>query len=107
MESLFAAFRMTESMRVKLPVMTFQGRIMYSRSATGVERAAAVLLKKIDAMKSAMDKVIIGFDIEYRPTFQRGLVSFAFALCLMVFCGWLSSALVLCLDQIYISAIVC
>ncbi|XP_030467446.2 3'-5' exonuclease-like isoform X1 [Syzygium oleosum] len=67
------SFSSQQSMRIKLPVMTFGGRIMYSRSATGVERAAAELLKKIDAMKSVMDQVIIGFDIEYRPTFQRGV----------------------------------
>lgn len=67
------SFSSQHSMRVKLPMMTFGGRIAYSRSATDVERAAAELLKKINAMKSVMDQVIIGFDIEYRPTFQKGV----------------------------------
>ncbi|KAF8016279.1 hypothetical protein BT93_H1703 [Corymbia citriodora subsp. variegata] len=67
------SFSSQHSMRIKLPVMTFGGQITYSRSTTGVERAAAELLKKIDAMKSVMDQVIIGFDIEYRPTFQKGV----------------------------------
>ncbi|XP_048139401.1 Werner Syndrome-like exonuclease isoform X2 [Rhodamnia argentea] len=67
------SFSLQHSMRIKLPVMIFRGRITYNRSATGVERAAAQLLSKIDAMKGVMDQVIIGFDIEYRPTFQRGV----------------------------------
>ncbi|OWM76761.1 hypothetical protein CDL15_Pgr004973 [Punica granatum] len=57
---------------MRYPSMAFGGRILYSRTTVEVEKSAAELLKKINALKRLTDQVTIGFDIEWRPTFRRG-----------------------------------
>ncbi|XP_073125450.1 3'-5' exonuclease [Henckelia pumila] len=51
----------------------FGGRIVYSRTAEEVERAAEELLKFMDINKRKGDQCVLGLDIEWRPTFKRGV----------------------------------
>lgn len=46
---------------------------MYSRTSIDVERDAAGILKKIYALKKLTEQVTLGFDVEWRPTFKKGL----------------------------------
>ncbi|KAK9901438.1 hypothetical protein M0R45_002124 [Rubus argutus] len=55
------------------PTMTFEGQITYSRTAVEVEKAAMEVLKTQEAKKNEMDKNAVGFDIEWKPTFKRGV----------------------------------
>ncbi|KAK9901442.1 hypothetical protein M0R45_002126 [Rubus argutus] len=55
------------------PTMTFEGQITYSRTAVEVEKAAMEVLKTLEAKKNEMDKNAVGFDIEWKPTFKRGV----------------------------------
>uniref|UniRef100_A0A1D1YCD6 3'-5' exonuclease n=1 Tax=Anthurium amnicola TaxID=1678845 RepID=A0A1D1YCD6_9ARAE len=52
--------------------MSFGGRIVYCRTASEVEKATLELLDIIEAKKENMDKISMGFDLEWRPTFGRG-----------------------------------
>ena len=52
--------------------MKFGGRIDYCRTANEVERATIDLLDKIKSRKD-LGQVYLGFDIEWRPSFIRGL----------------------------------
>ncbi|KAI4375432.1 hypothetical protein MLD38_013298 [Melastoma candidum] len=54
------------------PVMTFEGRISYSQTSKDVEKAAAELLKEINMLKLKNSRVVLGFDIEWKPTFRKG-----------------------------------
>ncbi|KAL6495487.1 hypothetical protein OROGR_030050 [Orobanche gracilis] len=51
--------------------MKFGGRIVYSRTAEEVEKAAVELLQFIEAKKRKEGECILGLDIEWRPTFRR------------------------------------
>lgn len=55
------------------PEVSFQGNIVYSRTASEVDRASKELLKFVQAKKGEADHIILGFDIEWKPTFKRGL----------------------------------
>lgn len=46
---------------------------MYSRTIEEVERAAEELLKFMDINKRKGDQCILGLDIEWRPSFKRGV----------------------------------
>lgn len=46
---------------------------MYSRTASEVDRASKELLKFVQAKKREAGHTVLGFDIEWRPTFRRGL----------------------------------
>lgn len=46
---------------------------MYSRTIEEVERAAEELLKFMDINKRKGDQCVLGLDIEWRPTFKRGV----------------------------------
>lgn len=61
---------------MRLPVMKFSGKIMYSRTFDDVEKAVTKILNFIEDKKREMMQIAIGFDIEWRPTFRRGLFSF-------------------------------
>ncbi|XP_022947132.1 Werner Syndrome-like exonuclease [Cucurbita moschata] len=63
--------RVTSKMR--FPALKFGGRIVYSRTASEVDRASRELAKKINSMRKGMDQITIGFDIEWKPTFRRGV----------------------------------
>ncbi|KAK7311448.1 hypothetical protein RJT34_09595 [Clitoria ternatea] len=60
-------------LRMRLPVMKFSGQIMYSRTFDDVEKAATRLLKFLDEKKREMSQIAIGFDIEWKPTFTKGV----------------------------------
>ncbi|KAG8369607.1 hypothetical protein BUALT_Bualt14G0031200 [Buddleja alternifolia] len=51
----------------------FGGRIIYSRTTEEVERAAKELLDFVEAKKRKEGQCILGLDIEWRPSFRRGV----------------------------------
>ncbi|XP_011084216.1 Werner Syndrome-like exonuclease isoform X3 [Sesamum indicum] len=51
----------------------FGGRTVYSRTVEEVERAAQELLEFVEVKKRKEDQCIFGLDIEWRPTFRRGV----------------------------------
>ncbi|KAI3470032.1 hypothetical protein Pfo_026695 [Paulownia fortunei] len=53
--------------------LKFGGRIIYSRTVEEVERAAEELLDFVEAKKRKEGQCILGLDIEWRPTFRRGV----------------------------------
>ncbi|KAL1808382.1 hypothetical protein DCAR_0727832 [Daucus carota subsp. sativus] len=56
------------------PEVRFQGTIVYSRTASEVDRASKELLKFVQAKKREAGHTVLGFDIEWRPTFRRGVL---------------------------------
>lgn len=63
---------LTANNRAKYQAMKFGGRIDYCRTANEVERGSMELLDKIKG-KNGLGQVSLGFDIEWRPSFRRGL----------------------------------
>lgn len=63
---------------MRLPVMKFTGQIMYSKTANDVDKAALELLKVLEAKKGEMAQIVLGFDIEWRPSFRRGWFNCSF-----------------------------
>lgn len=61
------------SSKMRLPVIKFSGQIMYSRTFDDVEKSVTKFLKKLEEKKRKMLQIAIGFDIEWRPTFKRGV----------------------------------
>ncbi|CAL5203628.1 unnamed protein product [Lathyrus oleraceus] len=59
--------------KMRLPVMKFCGKIMYSRTFNDVEKAVTKFLKIIEEKKREMMQIAIGFDIEWKPTFRKGV----------------------------------
>lgn len=59
-------------MRLKYPAMRFGGQILYRRTSTEVEMAAIELRRILEANKSEAGQVVVGFDIEWKPTFRKG-----------------------------------
>ncbi|KAL0358508.1 UNVERIFIED_CONTAM: Werner Syndrome-like exonuclease [Sesamum angustifolium] len=51
----------------------FGGRTKYSRTVEEVERAAEELLEFVEVKKRKEEQCIFGLDIEWRPTFRRGV----------------------------------
>ncbi|KAL0382805.1 UNVERIFIED_CONTAM: Werner Syndrome-like exonuclease [Sesamum calycinum] len=56
-----------------LSEIKFGGRTIYSRTVEEVERAAEELLEFVEVKKRKEDQCIFGLDIEWRPTFRRGV----------------------------------
>ena len=52
--------------------MAFKGRVVYSRTVSEVENAAKELLKFVETRMGGTDQVVLGFDIEWKPSFIRG-----------------------------------
>lgn len=61
------------NVRMRYPALKFGGSILYSRTAMEVEKAAEELLKNLEAGKRDSGQVALGLDIEWRPTFKRGV----------------------------------
>ncbi|KAF6145810.1 hypothetical protein GIB67_028805 [Kingdonia uniflora] len=61
--------------KLRYPALKFEGRIVYSRTVAEVEKATTELLEFTRADKKNMDRYILGFDIEWKPTFKRGETS--------------------------------
>ncbi|KAK6914343.1 3'-5' exonuclease domain [Dillenia turbinata] len=55
------------------PVMNFGGRIIYSRSNAETQKVAAELLKFVEQKKRETGHVTLGLDIEWKPTFRKGV----------------------------------
>ncbi|KAK9159899.1 hypothetical protein Syun_006240 [Stephania yunnanensis] len=51
----------------------FKGRVVYSRTVAEVEKATTELLGTIESKGNGLDPIALGFDIEWRPTFRRGV----------------------------------
>ncbi|KAJ6959552.1 Werner Syndrome-like exonuclease [Populus alba x Populus x berolinensis] len=62
------------NVKMRYPAMKFGGQILYSRTSIEVEKAARELLQSLEAEKREMDRVIIGFDIEWKPSFTTVLL---------------------------------
>ncbi|XP_052206600.1 3'-5' exonuclease isoform X1 [Diospyros lotus] len=60
-------------LRMRFPPLTFKGRILYSRTIREVEKTANELLEFVETKKRDVDQAILGLDIEWRPTFRRGV----------------------------------
>ncbi|KFK36276.1 hypothetical protein AALP_AA4G101500 [Arabis alpina] len=56
------------------PAMRFGGRILYSKTANEVDKRATQLLKVLETKRNDSGKAIVGFDIEWRPSFRKGAV---------------------------------
>ncbi|KAF9663494.1 hypothetical protein SADUNF_Sadunf17G0056300 [Salix dunnii] len=59
------------NVKMRYPAMKFGGQILYSKTSIEVEKAARELLQSLEAKKGEMDRVIIGFDIEWKPSFTK------------------------------------
>ena len=70
---------------MRYPAMKFGGQILYSRTSIEVEKAARELLQSLEAEKREVDRVIIGFDIEWKPSFTTGLFVTHFGSCFRQF----------------------
>ncbi|XP_078427687.1 3'-5' exonuclease-like [Wolffia australiana] len=58
--------------KMKYPLMSFGGRIVYARTYLEVEKAASELTKIVKAKKEGAHRIPLGFDIEWKPTFVKG-----------------------------------
>ncbi|XP_057481915.1 LOW QUALITY PROTEIN: 3'-5' exonuclease-like [Actinidia eriantha] len=58
---------------MRYPAMAFKGCIVYSRTVSEVENAAKELLKLVETRMGGTDQVVLGFDIEWRPSFIKGV----------------------------------
>ena len=67
------------------PPLRFGGQILYSYTEAEVEKAAMELLKILEIKKKEMGQVTIGFDIEWKPSFQRGLLPLPSLSCYILF----------------------
>ncbi|KAJ0092066.1 hypothetical protein Patl1_26076 [Pistacia atlantica] len=56
------------------PFFTFIFTFTLSRTSVEVEKAAVELLQVLEAKKKETGQVAIGFDIEWRPSFRRGVL---------------------------------
>nr|XP_011462822.1 PREDICTED: Werner Syndrome-like exonuclease isoform X1 [Fragaria vesca subsp. vesca] len=65
--------RQAANTRMRYPVLKFGGQITYSRTTVEVEKAAMDILKTVKAKQNEMGQNAVGFDIEWKPTFQRGV----------------------------------
>lgn len=59
------------------PAMRFGGRILYSKTASEVDRRAMQLLKVLDTKRDHSGRAFIGFDIEWRPSFRKGIYAWS------------------------------
>lgn len=57
---------------VRLPILAFRGRVIYSRTKDEVEKSAAELLHVIEEKRRQEESVALGFDTEWKPSFVKG-----------------------------------
>lgn len=69
----FFNLQIPAKLMVRYPTLTFRGHIAYSRTAHEVDEAAKELIKFVKAKKKEDGRAILGFDIEWKPTFRRGV----------------------------------
>lgn len=58
---------------VRLPILAFRGRVIYSRTKDEVEKSAAELLHVIEEKRRQEESVALGFDTEWKPSFVKGV----------------------------------
>ncbi|CAI0437692.1 unnamed protein product [Linum tenue] len=59
--------------KMRYPAIKFGGRISYTRTSVEVEKAARELLRSLEAKRGESGHVAVGFDIEWKPTFRKGM----------------------------------
>ncbi|XP_021749162.1 Werner Syndrome-like exonuclease isoform X1 [Chenopodium quinoa] len=67
------AFHHQGSVKMKYPALNFCGRIVYSRTTEEVEEATLEILKFLEARKCETGRAVLGLDIEWKPSFDRGI----------------------------------
>ncbi|XP_047317685.1 Werner Syndrome-like exonuclease [Impatiens glandulifera] len=55
------------------PDINFKGRIIYSKTFFEVEKATLELLESCETKKNEAGVVVLGLDIEWKPTFKKGV----------------------------------
>ncbi|OMO96604.1 hypothetical protein CCACVL1_04866 [Corchorus capsularis] len=72
--NLLKRSKLAADSKLRHPPLRYGGEILYSRTTDEVEKAAGQLLKMVEIKKKEMGHVAVpvGFDIEWKPTFQRG-----------------------------------
>lgn len=72
----FSFSRCQANSTFRYPPLRFGGQISYSSTEAEVEKAAMELLKILEIKKKELGQrqVTIGFDIEWKPSFQRGIL---------------------------------
>ncbi|KAK6266079.1 hypothetical protein QUC31_016916 [Theobroma cacao] len=70
----FSLSRRQAYSKSRYPALRFGGQILYSRTRSEVEKAAMELLKTLKIKKKETGQVTVGFDIEWKPSFQRGIL---------------------------------
>ncbi|XP_009764477.1 3'-5' exonuclease isoform X1 [Nicotiana sylvestris] len=78
---------------MQYPEISFKGRVIYSRTTKEVENSAVELLNFVEEKKRKEGHVALGFDIEWRPSFRKGVAPGKAAV--MQICGDKSSCYVL------------
>ncbi|VVA92236.1 unnamed protein product [Arabis nemorensis] len=54
--------------------MNFDGRILYSKTASEVDKRTMQHLQVLETKRDDSGKAIVGFDIEWRPSFRKGVL---------------------------------
>ncbi|XP_055960868.1 3'-5' exonuclease isoform X2 [Mercurialis annua] len=66
--------RTGDYVKMRYPAMKFGGKILYSRTPADVDKAARELLKSVESIRKETSSASIGFDIEWKPTFKKGVL---------------------------------
>ncbi|KNA14724.1 hypothetical protein SOVF_104710 [Spinacia oleracea] len=61
------------NVKMKYQALNFGGRIVYSRSTEEVEEATLQILEFLEAQKRKSGRAVLGLDIEWKPSFDRGI----------------------------------
>ncbi|VFQ75596.1 unnamed protein product [Cuscuta campestris] len=56
-----------------LPELAFRGRVVYCRTEAEAEKSADELLNFIETKRKAQGEVSLGLDLEWKPSFRRGV----------------------------------
>ncbi|CAH9120883.1 unnamed protein product [Cuscuta epithymum] len=56
-----------------LRTLAYGGRVIYSRTACEVERSAEKILRLVEERRSKEEAVALGFDMEWKPSFKKGV----------------------------------
>ncbi|CAH2079447.1 unnamed protein product [Thlaspi arvense] len=70
----YKRFPLSRCRAKSFPAMRFGGRILYSKTASEVDKRAMQLLKVLDTKRDHSGRAIVGFDIEWRPSFRKGFL---------------------------------
>ena len=69
-------FGFADDLKVKYPPMAFGGQIVYARTRSEVEKASSELISILQSRKEGREQIPLGFDIEWRPNFNKGLENY-------------------------------